>query len=72
MTYDLNCSNSDACCQVTLNPLRGTATVWHWSSGPYTYRNVSRRALLKAAAEDCVMGGLPSVGQWVNRTLRAR
>ena len=71
MTYDLNCSYSDACCQVTLNPFRGTATVWHWSGGPYTYRKVSRRALCKAIAEDFVMGGLVSPGQWVNRTLRA-
>jgi hypothetical protein len=69
--YALNTSYSDAACSVEVNPLRGTATVWFWQGGPYTYRKVSRRALCKAIAEDFVMGGLPSVGQWVNRTLLA-
>ena len=71
MTYDLNCSYSDACCQVTLDPFRGTATVWFWTGGEYKYACVSRRAIVKAIAEDVVLGGVTSVGQWVNKNLLA-
>jgi hypothetical protein len=64
--YALNTSYSDAACEVTLNPFAGTAKVWFWQGGPYTYRNVSRRAIAKAIAVDYFTGGLPSVGQWLH------
>ena len=69
MTYDLNCSYSDAVCSVKLNPLAATAEVYFWSGGPYSYRKVSRRAMIKAIAEDFLRGGLVSPGKWVNRVL---
>jgi hypothetical protein len=71
MTYSLNTEYSEACCVVELSPIRGKATVWFWGGGAYEFRKVSRRALLKAAAVDFFTGGLPSVGQWVNRELLA-
>ena len=64
--FSLNTFYSDAACEVTLNPFAGTAKVWFWQGGPYTYRNVSRRAIAKAIAVDYFTGGLPSVGQWLH------
>ena len=69
MTYSLNCQYSDACCDVRLNPIAGTAQVWFWSGGPYNFRKVSRREMVKAIAEDFVRGGLLSPGKWVNEKL---
>ena len=69
MTYSLNCQYSDAVCDVRLNPLKATASVWFWSGGEYRFTKVSRRAMVKAIAEDFVRGGLLSPGQWVNRVL---
>lgn len=72
MTYSLNTQGSDACCVVNLNPFKATATVWFWSGGPYKFSNVSRREIVKAIATDLMCGGLPSVGQWINKNLLAR
>ena len=69
MTYSLNTRYSDAVCDVRLRPFAGTAQVWFWSGGPYNFRKVSRRAMVKAIAEDFLRGGLASPGQWVNRVL---
>lgn len=69
MTYSLNTSYSDAVCSVKLNPFAATAEIYFWSGGPYNFRKVSRRAMVKAIAEDFVRGGLVSPGQWVNRVL---
>ena len=69
MTYSLNTSYSDAVCDVRLNPIAGTAQVWFWSGGPYNFRKVSRRAIVKAVAEDFLLRGLASPGKWVNRNL---
>jgi hypothetical protein len=69
--YALNTTYSDACCSVKVNPFTGKAKVWFWTGGEYVFSKVSRRALLKAAAVDFCTGGLPSVGQWVNRNLLA-
>ena len=69
MTYSLNTSYSDAVCSVKLNPFAATAEVYFWSGGPYNFRKVSRRAILKAVAEDLLQGGLASAGKWVNRNL---
>ena len=71
MTYSLNCQYSDAVCQVTLDPIAATAKVWFWSGGPYRFTKVSRRAILKAIAEDAVFKGLKSPGQFVNKVLMA-
>jgi hypothetical protein len=71
MTYSLNTRFSDAACVVELNPIKAKAKVWFWSGGPYTFRKVSRRAMAKAIVVDFCTGGLPSVGQWVNRNLLA-
>ena len=69
MTYSLNTSYSDAVCDVRLNPFKATASVWFWSGGEYRFTKVSRRAMVKAIAEDFVMRGLVSPGKWVNRVL---
>lgn len=68
-SYALNTSYSDACCDVRLNPIAGTAQVWFWCGGPYNFRKVSRRAMVKAIAQDLLLGGVPSVGRWVHRNL---
>jgi hypothetical protein len=70
--FSLNTSYSDAACEVTLNPFAGTAKVWFWQGGPYTYKRVSRRAIAKAIAVDYFTGGLPSVGQWIHTNLHKR
>jgi hypothetical protein len=69
--YALNTDYSDACCSVQVNPFTATAKVWFWTGGEYTFRKVSRRAIAKAIAVDYFTGGLPSVGQWVNKALLA-
>ena len=70
--YQLNTSYSDAACSVLLNPFTAKAKVYFSSGGEYTFRKVSRRAIAKAIATDVFTGGLPSVGQWVNRNLLTR
>jgi hypothetical protein len=69
--FQLNTQGSDAACEVTLNPFTGTAKVWYWSGGPYTYKRVSRRAIAKAIVEDALLG-LPSVGGWIHTNLHKR
>ena len=71
MAYSLNTGYSTACCEVKLNPLSGKASVYFWTGSKYSYRKVSRRAMVKAIAVDFCTGGLPSVGKWVNETLLA-
>ncbi len=57
--------------EVRLNPFTGTAKVtFRTGHGPYTFRGVSRRQLAKAVLLEAV-GGVPSVGEWVNKTLLA-
>jgi hypothetical protein len=70
--FQLNTEYSEAACEVTLNPFTGTAKVWYWSGGPYTYKRVSRRAIAKAIVTDVVTGGLSSVGGWIHTNLHKR
>ena len=69
MTYSLDTRYSDAVCSVKLNPFAATAEVYFWNGGPYNFRKVSRRAIVKAMAEDFLLRGLASPGKWVNRNL---
>ena len=70
--FALNTANSDAACSVKLNPLTATAEVWFWAGGPYTYRNVSRLAIVEAIAENALFGNVGSVGRWIHENLTSR
>ena len=57
--------------EASLNPFTGTAKVqFRGSEVTYQFKNVSRRQLAKAVAMEA-LGGVPSVGEWVNRNLLA-
>lgn len=62
----LNTRYSACASKVTVNPLRGTATVTFRNGyGPYRFTRVSRRALAKAALTELI-GGQKSVGEFIN------
>jgi hypothetical protein len=68
--FSLNTIGSTAASEVSVNPFTATAKVTFANLyGPYTYKNVSRRAIIKAVANEIFKGGQPSVGEWVNTTL---
>lgn len=62
----LNTIGSNCASEVRINPIAGTVKVTYRNGyGPYTYRNISRRQLAKAAIAE-VFGGVASVGEFVN------
>jgi hypothetical protein len=64
--FALNTTGSDCAREVRVNPFTGTAKVTFRNGyGPYTFRGVSRRQLAKAVLLEAV-GGVPSVGRFVN------
>jgi hypothetical protein len=64
--FALNTLGSDCAREVRVNPFTGTAKVTFRNGyGPYTFRGVSRRELAKAVLLGAV-GGVPSVGRFVN------
>ena len=64
--FNLNTIGSDCAEAVSVNPITGTVKVTFRNGyGPYTFRNISRRQLTKAAIAE-VFGGVGSVGEFVN------
>jgi len=64
--FALNTLGSDCAREVRVNPFTGTAKVTFRNGyGPYTFRNISRRELTKAVLLEAV-GGVPSVGRFIN------
>jgi hypothetical protein len=64
--FNLDTIGSSAASEVRINPIAGTATVTFANGyGPYTYRNISRRQLAKAAALE-FFGGVVSIGEFIN------
>lgn len=64
--FALNTIGSIAASEVRVNPFTGTAKVTFRNGyGPYTYRNISRRQLAAAVAQE-VLGGVDSVGEFIN------
>lgn len=64
---NLNTRYSDCARKVTVNPLRGTATVTFRNGyGPYLFTRLSRRMLTKAVLTELI-GGQISVGEFINK-----
>jgi hypothetical protein len=64
--FALNTTGSHCASEVRVNPFTGTAKVtFRTGHGPYTFRKVSRRQLAKAVLLEAV-GGVPSVGSFIN------
>lgn len=67
--FALNTAYSTCADPVEVNPFTGVVSVDFLKGGPYRFTHVSRREIVKALAVDLFTGGLPSVGQWINRVV---
>ena len=64
--FALNTQGSDCARKVRVNPFTGTAVVTFRNGyGPYRFTGISRRELAKAVVLEA-LGGVPSVGKFIN------
>ena len=64
--FNLNTVGSNCAEAVSVNPFTGTAKVTFRNGyGPYRFTGISRRELTKAVLREAI-GGVPSVGSFIN------
>ena len=64
--FKINTTGSDCARKLSVNPFTGTAKVTFRNGyGPYRFTGISRRELTKAVLREAI-GGVPSVGSFIN------